>query len=194
MIRPGAKAFGRGTTATTPAPRPRRATGLVRSGNQKMSSINSFSIPEEYGLKKGREYSDQQLAFLDALCAPENEGNVRRAMDAAGYSRTTRPYVVMSSLRDEIVERTQLMMALHAPKATQKLLSILDDPTSLGAKNLLAATKEILDRAGVIKQERLEIKAGAGADGANNGAMFILPPKLVNPQHDDDDAKDGAAE
>ena len=159
--------------------------------------MSSISIPEEYGLKKGREYSDQQLAFLDALCAPENEGNVRRAMDAAGYSRTTRPYVVMSSLRDEIVERTQLMMALHAPKATQKLLSILDDPTSLGAKNLLAATKEILDRAGVIKQERLEIKAGAGADGANNGAMFILPPKLVNPQRDDDDDDDanyGAAE
>ena len=158
--------------------------------------MSSISIPEEYGLKKGREYSDQQLAFLDALCAPENEGNVRRAMDAAGYSRTTRPYVVMSSLRDEIVERTQLMMALHAPKATQKLLSILDDPTALGAKNLLAATKEILDRAGVIKQERLEIK-GAGADGANNGAMFILPPKLVNPQRDDDDddddANDGAA-
>ena len=100
----------------------------------------------------------------------------------------------MSSLRDEIVERTQLMMALHAPKATQKLLSILDDPTALGAKNLLAATKEILDRAGVIKQERLEIKAGAGADGANNGAMFILPPKLVNPQHDDDDDNDSAAE
>jgi hypothetical protein len=86
------------------------------------------------------------------------------------------------------------MMALHAPKATQKLLSILDDPTALGAKNLLAATKEILDRAGVIKQERLEIKAGAGADGANNGAMFILPPKLVNPQRDDDDDYDGAAE
>jgi len=99
----------------------------------------------------------------------------------------------MFSLRDEIVERTQLMMAWHAPKATQKLLSILDDPTALGAKNLLAATKEILDRAGVIKQERLEIKAGAGADGANNGAMFILPPKLVNPHHDDD-ANDSAAE
>lgn len=140
-----------------------------------------YVVGNSYGLKKDREYSDQQLAFLEALCAPENEGNIRRAMDIAGYSRATRPHVVLSSLREEVIERTQLMMALNAPKATQRLLSLLDNPTALGAKTLLAATKEILDRAGVTKQEKLEIK---GPD--TGGAMFILPPKTVGAEQADE--------
>lgn len=159
------------------------AVAAVESNESAVAAVEEpqYVVGNSYGLKKDREYSDQQLAFLEALCAPENEGNIRRAMDIAGYSRATRPHVVLSSLREEVIERTQLMMALNAPKATQRLLSLLDNPTALGAKTLLAATKEILDRAGVTKQEKLEIK---GPD--TGGAMFILPPKTVGVEQQDD--------
>jgi hypothetical protein len=48
---------------------------------------------------------------------------------------------------------------------------VLDDPTALGAKNSVAAAKEVLDRVGIVKKEKLEVSSEDG-----NG-IFILPAK-----------------
>ncbi len=43
-------------------------------------------------------------------------------------------------------------------------------PSAMGARNTVAAAREVLDRTGLIKKEQVEVKN-------TGGAMFILPPK-----------------
>ena len=62
------------------------------------------------------------------------------------------------------------MLALNAPKAVFGITDVLDDPSAMGAKNSIAAAKEVLDRTGLVKKEQVEVKT-------NGGGMFILPPK-----------------
>jgi hypothetical protein len=45
----------------------------------------------------------------------------------------------------------------------------LDDPTQLGIKEKMMAAGQILDRAGVVKTERVNVES--------SGGLFILPPK-----------------
>ena len=42
----------------------------------------------------------------------------------------------------------------------------------MGAKNAIAAAKEVLDRTGLVKKEKVEVET-------NGGGMFILPPKTM---------------
>lgn len=113
--------------------------------------------------------TDKQSAFLEALLG-EARGNIRLAMDIAGYSKTTATSEVVSPLKEEITERAGMMLAINAPKAAFGIIDVLDDPSSLGARNAISAAREVLDRTGLVKKEQVEITA-------NTGGMFILPPK-----------------
>jgi len=75
----------------------------------------------------------------------------------------------MDTLKEEIIEATQLYIATNAPRAAMAVVSGLVDPTELGIKEKLNAAKDLLDRAGVVKTEKMEIQA-------SNGIM-ILPAK-----------------
>ena len=50
-----------------------------------------------------KEITDKQAAFLEALLG-EARGNIRAAMDIAGYSKMTKTSEVVSSLREEITD------------------------------------------------------------------------------------------
>lgn len=113
--------------------------------------------------------TEKQEAFLEALLG-EARGDIRRAMDLAGYSENTKVKEVVGPLKDEITERAAMMLAMNAPKAAFGMVNVLDDPTALGARNQINAAKEILDRTGLVKKEQVEVKA-------TGGGMFILPPK-----------------
>lgn len=116
-----------------------------------------------------KELTNMQEAFLEALMG-EAQGNIRAAMRAAGYSDTTKTHEVVGPLRDQIIERASMMLAMNAPKAAFGMIGVLDDPSALGARNQINAAKEVLDRTGLIKKEQIEVKA-------TGGGMFILPPK-----------------
>jgi hypothetical protein len=116
-----------------------------------------------------RRFTEQQERFLDALMG-EAQGDIRGAMRIAGYSENTRTAEVVSGLKEEIVERATFMLAMNAPKAAFGMVGVLNDPTTLGARNQINAAKEVLDRVGIIKKEQVEVKA-------TGGGMFILPPK-----------------
>jgi hypothetical protein len=45
----------------------------------------------------------------------------------------------------------------------------IDDPTQLGIKEKLNAAKDLLDRAGLIKTEKIEVSGGGG--------VMLLPAK-----------------
>lgn len=122
--------------------------------------------------------TEMQEAFLNALIY-ETGGNVREAMRIAGYSDNTRPTELLKSLKEEIIERTQLMLAFNAPKAAYGLVNVVDDPSALGARNAVAAAASILDRVGVVKKEQVQVES-------KGQAMFILPPKSKEPDDESD--------
>ena len=116
-----------------------------------------------------KRLTDKQEAFLDALMS-EARGNIRAAMDIAGYSKSTKTSEVVGPLKDDIVERASMMLALNAPKAAFGIVDVLDDPSALGARNAISAAREVLDRSGIVKKEQVEVTT-------NQGGLFVLPPK-----------------
>ena len=124
-----------------------------------------------------KKYTAMQEAFLEALCG-EARGNIREAMNMAGYSVNTRVSEVVGPLRDEIVDRASMVLALNAPRASYSMVDVLNDPGSMGARNAVAAATQILDRTGLVKKEQVEIKGP-------EGGIFILPPKQVTPSDDE---------
>ena len=91
-------------------------------------------------------------------------------MDIAGYSKMTKTAEVVGPLKEEITERAGMMLAMNAPKAAFGTVDVLDDPSAMGARNAIAAAREILDRTGLVKKEKVEVNG-------STGGIFILPPK-----------------
>ena len=122
-----------------------------------------------------RELTEKQSRFLEVLF-DEAGGNVLRAKELAGYSAASPTTDIIKGLKDEIMERTQLYMARNAPLAAISLVDGLVDPTSLGLRDKLNAAKDLLDRVGLVKTEKVQVEE-------TNGLM-ILPPKEREPEED----------
>ena len=128
-------------------------------------------------MSEEKQLTEKQQAFLEALVG-EARGDIRSAMRVAGYSDSTKVHEVVTPLREEIVERASMMLAMNAPRATFSMIDVLHDPAAMGARNAVAAAREILDRSGLVKKEQVEIKGP-------EGGIFILPPKQVEPVYDE---------
>ncbi len=114
----------------------------------------------------------KQEDFLVALLG-EARGNIRAAMDMAGYSKSTKTTEVVGPLTEEITERASMILAMNAPKAAFGIVDVLDDLSALGTRNPISAAREVLDRTGLVKKEQVEVSGNAGG-------IFILPPKTAN--------------
>jgi hypothetical protein len=112
--------------------------------------------------------TNKDRAFLDVLF-DEHGGDVRRAMDAVGYSKSTPTSHITKKLGKHIKERTKEYLLSNTGKAAISIVNVLTDPSAPGQKNSLAAAKEILDRGGVFKEEAPQITEIRN--------MFILPSK-----------------
>ena len=115
-----------------------------------------------------RKLTERQQKFLDALFADAN-GSIKDAKIIAGYSPNSNNNEIISALKDEILEATQTYMAGNAPKAAVAMVSSIDDPTQLGIRDKLSASKEILDRIGLVKTEKMQVEA--------TGGVMLMPPK-----------------
>lgn len=113
--------------------------------------------------------TEKENAFLDALFSKESNGDYRAAMDVAGYSKNEYPARLMRRLKEDIIERAEMVLAANAPKAVLSMTGILDDPSALGNRERLATSKEILDRVGLVRTEKVEHKGVASA-------VVLLPP------------------
>ena len=115
-----------------------------------------------------RQYTENQVKFLDVLF-DEAGGDVATAKKLAGYADGTSTTVVVKSLKEEILDATQQYMARNAPKAAVAMAGALLDPTELGLRDKMSAAKELLDRTGLVKTEKLQVEA--------SGGVMLMPPK-----------------
>lgn len=113
----------------------------------------------------------KQTAFIDALLSEEAMGDLRTAMQMAGYSEKTKVAYIAKELRKEIREATETLLAMYAPKAAFALTSLLDNPDTFNARHIISASKEILDRTGLGIKAQMELEVSA------HNPIFILPPK-----------------
>lgn len=120
--------------------------------------------------EKKKELTTMEATFLEALRG-EAKGDLRAAMKLAGYSDNTSVSVLMRQLKNEIIEVAQEMLAAGSIKAVLGLDDVMDKPNALGAKNKIAAAKEILDRAGIVKP------SGEVNLSIPEGGLIILPAK-----------------
>jgi hypothetical protein len=87
----------------------------------------------------------------------------------AGFSENYKTSQLTNYLKEEIIEATQLYIAMHAPTAAIAMVSGILDPTELGIKEKMNAAKDLLDRAGLVKTDKVQVES-------TNGVM-ILPAK-----------------
>src|SRR5210317_1884129 len=121
-----------------------------------------------------RQLTEKQQKFLDVLFE-EARGSMVEAKKLAGYSPTQHTAGIVESLKDEILERTNMYLAQSAPRAAMAMAGALIDPTELGIKEKMQAAKEVMDRVGIVKSEKVQVEA--------TGGVMLLPPKRV----EDDD-------
>ena len=115
-----------------------------------------------------RQLTEMQQRFL-AVLFEEAGGNVVTAKKLAGYSESSSTSDITKGLKDEILEATQLYLARNAPQAAVAIAGSLSDPTQLGIRDKLSAAKELLDRTGLIKTEKVQVEA--------SGGVILMPPK-----------------
>lgn len=119
-----------------------------------------------------KKLTDKEQLFLDVLFEAA-EGNPAKAKKLAGYSPNTPTSRITAALQDEIYDLTKKYIAQSSTSAAWTLVSIIEDEDLvIGAKEKMSAAKDVLDRAGLVKTEKVEV--------VSHQPLFILPPKKVD--------------
>tara|TARA_R100000231_G_scaffold39233_1_gene34145 strand:- start:301 stop:669 length:369 start_codon:yes stop_codon:yes gene_type:complete len=115
-----------------------------------------------------RNLTEKQQKFLDVLFE-EAGGNLSTARKLAGYADGVSSKAIAESLSEEIADLTKKFISSSAVKAAYSMFEVMNNPTDLGNKEKMAAAKDVLDRSGFIKTEKVEVSAA--------NPLFILPQK-----------------
>jgi hypothetical protein len=119
--------------------------------------------------KTKRELTVKQQSFLEHLI--DTQGDAKAAAELAGY--TSHYHHVVKTLKSEILELTQEILANAAPRAAFKLVEIMDSKKPIiQAGNKLTAAQTLLDRVGVSKVDKLDV-----THNMNSGGIFLMPDK-----------------
>ena len=116
----------------------------------------------------GRTLTGKQEKFL-AVLFEEARGIPARATELAGYAAGTASTTIMNTLQEEIADLTKKFIATRGPQAAYSMVNVMENPTDLGNKEKMAAARDLLDRAGFVKTDKVEVTA--------ESPLFILPPK-----------------
>jgi len=101
-----------------------------------------------------RELTEKQEIFVDTLL--QNGGNVTAAMSVAGYKPNSRQWLVRS-VKDEILNRTEHLLALNSARAAQRIISTIDDDgTEPRAEIKLKAAESLLNRVGLGRKDTVQ--------------------------------------
>jgi hypothetical protein len=122
-----------------------------------------------------RQLTEKQQMLLNVLF-DEAGGDIVQAKKLAGYADTSSTADIVKGLKEEILEATQMYMARNAPKAAMAMVGGLYDPTELGIRDKMSAAKELLDRTGLVKTEKMQVEA--------SGGVMLMPPKAAVDEDD----------
>ena len=117
-----------------------------------------------------KELTEKQRKFLDVLFDEAN-GDVTQAKLLAGYAPTSSTSDIVRGIKEEVLEATQMFMARNAPRAAVAMVSGINDPTELGIRDKMTAAKELLDRTGLVKTEKMQVES--------TGGVMLMPVKNV---------------
>jgi phage terminase small subunit len=117
-----------------------------------------------------KELTEKQRKFLDVLFDEAN-GDVTQAKLLAGYAPTSSTSDIVRGIKEEVLEATQMFMARNAPRAAVAMVSGINDPTELGMREKMTAAKELLDRTGLVKTEKMQVES--------TGGVMLMPVKNV---------------
>ena len=110
-----------------------------------------------------------QQSFLDNLVSCN--GDTKRAAELAGDAEGSYTSVV-KALKTEIIELAENILAQNAPKASLKLVEVMDSTNPIPQANVrLQAAQTVLDRVGISKTDKLDVNL------QNTNGLFILPAK-----------------
>jgi|TARA_R110000787_G_scaffold33601_3_gene87966 hypothetical protein len=116
-----------------------------------------------------RELTEKQKSFLTHLV--DTKGDAKKAAELAGY--TSHYHHVVKTLKSEILELTQEILANSAPRAAFKVVEIMESTKPVvQAANKLSAAQTLLDRVGVSKVDKIDIN-----HSVNSGGIFLMPDK-----------------
>jgi hypothetical protein len=115
-----------------------------------------------------RALTEKQELFL-AVLFEQAEGDPIKAKKLAGYSDNVATSSVTASLEEEIYDLTRKFIAQSSTKAAYTMFKIMGDTDMLGAKEKMSAAKDLMDRAGFVKTEKVEV--------STTEPVFILPAK-----------------
>jgi len=101
-----------------------------------------------------RELTERQETFVDTLL--HNGGNVDNAMKLAGYKPSSRQWLV-NSVKDEVLNRTEHLLALNSARAAQRIITTIDDDgTEPRAEIRLKAAESLLNRVGLGRKDTVQ--------------------------------------
>ena len=104
--------------------------------------------------EKKRNLTEKQQSFLDNLV--ETRGDFKKSAELAGYSGNH--YQILKSLKHEVVDLASDVLAREAPTAAFKLIEVLNSDRPVPQANYkLQAAQTILDRAGVVKTDKVQV-------------------------------------
>ena len=115
-----------------------------------------------------RALTEKQELFL-AVLFEQAEGDPLKAKKLAGYSDNVPTSSVTASLVDDIADLTRKFLAQSSTKAAYTMFKVMGDVDMLGAKEKMTAAKDLMDRAGFVKTEKVEVSTAE--------PVFILPAK-----------------
>lgn len=123
-----------------------------------------------------KDFTPQELKFAEVFLEESRASNdyrsaFKKAKDAAEYPESATRATILAKVKDLIIEGINIELAQMTPKLLNSLEGIIDNPSLPGAKNTIAVAMTLLDRAGIVKVEKSEVKVDAP-----NGVL-ILPTK-----------------
>ena len=111
--------------------------------------MTSALLPE-----KKKEVTEKQKKFLNCLFV--NKGDIALACEEAGYSPSSRTWLV-KSLADEIIDISKRELAVNSATAVSRVVeSMNDDGLNPRQELRLKAAQTLLDRVGLGKIEKQE--------------------------------------